>query len=204
MEKYVSLLIGENKKVNLISRKGEEKVWENHILHSLSLVLNSRIRGNDKWKGKKILDIGAGGGLPGIPTKILFPDSSLTLLDSIQKKVTCVQRIVDELRLKNINCVCGRAEEIGRKKEYANKYDIVVSRAAAPLVDLVEWSKMFLKNNGKLIALKGGNLEKEFIDCRMKFSYTIQEYYIDLVGLEYLREAEKKIVMVENHQGFIT
>jgi 16S rRNA (guanine527-N7)-methyltransferase len=201
-EKYAALLLEENKKVNLISRKDEGKIWENHILHSLSLVLDSRFLGNDNLNNMKILDIGTGGGVPGIPIKIMFPDCSITLLDSIQKKITCVQRIVAELKLKDIHCVCGRAEEIGKKKEYANKYDVVVSRAVAPLVDLVNWGKLLLKNGGKLFALKGGNLEEELKKCKTGFNLAPEVFDIDLEGLEYLKEAEKKIVVVENLQVF--
>ena len=197
MEKYVMLLLDKNKKVNLISRKDEEKIWEQHILHSLALVLDSRFRGNGNWSGKNILDIGTGGGLPGIPIKIMFSEVKIVLLDSIQKKIHCVSKIIDELGLNNTHVICGRAEEIGKEKEYSRTFDIVVTRAVAQLSDLIQWSKLFLKRGGKLFAMKGGNLEKELLECRMKFNYTIEEYYIDLKGLEYLKEAEKKIIVVE-------
>ncbi|MBS4027345.1 MAG: 16S rRNA (guanine(527)-N(7))-methyltransferase RsmG [Ignavibacteriales bacterium] len=205
LEKYVALLLEENQKVNLISRKDAKNVWEQHILHSLALVLDSsparsesgEFRGNDKWNGKRIIDIGTGGGLPGIPIKILLPDISLTLLDSIQKKIHCVQRIVNDLKLNNVNVICGRAEEIGKQKEFSRQYDIVVSRAVAPLVDLVNWSKLFLKKGGKIIALKGGNLDEEVNECRTRFNLVPQVFDIDLKGMEYLKEAEKKIVVVK-------
>ncbi|MBI3578659.1 MAG: 16S rRNA (guanine(527)-N(7))-methyltransferase RsmG [Ignavibacteriales bacterium] len=221
LEKFVGLLLEWNKKINLISRKDEENIWESHILHSAAILLKLSFPEN-----AKCLDIGTGGGLPGIPLKILAPNISITLLDSTQKKIHAVQDIVGALSLKDVNTVWGRAEEIGRQPEHRNQYDIVFARGVAELRDLVKWSKFFLgkaftaktppqagqarqeeKNLGSskikieppaLIALKGGDLESEIQAAQKSFkTLSIKAINLTLQGSNQFEEGEKKIVVVE-------
>jgi len=150
-----------NSKINVISRKDIDSLYEKHILHSLSIAAAFEFA-----DGSAIIDIGTGGGFPGIPLAIFFPEVKFHLVDSIAKKLKVVDAIAREISLSNITTQHIRAEEIKNRK-----FDFAVSRAVAPLKDLWTWSKPLLKNpkseirNQKfspgLICLKGGDLAQE-------------------------------------------
>lgn len=157
-----------NSKINVISRKDIEALYERHVLHSLSIAAVFDFR-----DGADIIDIGTGGGFPGIPLAIFFPEVDFHLVDSIAKKIKVVEAIAGELGLRNITTQHIRAEEVKGRK-----FDFVVSRAVAPLKDLWKWSKPILKNpkppipasksqisnaefSPGLICLKGGDLAQE-------------------------------------------
>jgi 16S rRNA (guanine527-N7)-methyltransferase len=157
-----------NQKINVISRKDMEQFYEHHVLHSLSIATQF-----DFPDGYEIMDLGAGGGFPGIPLAIFFPEVHFHLVDSINKKLKVASAVAEAIGLKNLTVQHSRAEDIRDKK-----FDIVISRAVAPLKDLWYWSKPLLKNrpidqpkklNG-LICLKGGDLAKEISEsgCRPK------------------------------------
>ena len=145
-----------NAQINVISRKAIDNLYEHHILHSLAIAKVLTFR-----RGTAILDVGTGGGFPGIPLAILFPECQFTLIDSIGKKIRVAYEIAQAIGLDNVTCIQERAEE------EKGKFDFVVSRAVMPLPDLV---KLVRKNvshtqrnampNG-LIVLKGGNLQAE-------------------------------------------
>ncbi|MCB9033040.1 MAG: 16S rRNA (guanine(527)-N(7))-methyltransferase RsmG [Chitinophagales bacterium] len=145
-----------NEQINVISRKDIEHLYTNHILHSLAIAKFIQFE-----NGSKVLDIGTGGGFPGIPLAILFPEVEFHLTDSIGKKIKVVQAIANEINLDNVIAVQSRSEE------YRHQFDFVVSRAVAPMTSLVTWSNgKFLKRqiNSKpngIIALKGGDLSEE-------------------------------------------
>ena len=179
-----------NEKINLISRKDIDNLYQHHILHSLSIALAVRFRA-----GANILDLGTGGGLPGIPLAILFPNVQFRLIDGTRKKIMVVNEIVQALALDNVQAQHIRAEEI--KKE---KFDFVVCRGVAKLDKLKMWSNKLLKTkeqhalpNG-LLALKGGNIKDE-IKLLQKGEY------VELFPLsDYFEEAfyaEKYIVYVQ-------
>ncbi len=171
LEEYVRLLLDWNKKVNLISRKDEENVWYSHIVHSLLPLTLVQIP-----PGLSLLDLGSGGGLPGIPMAIVRPDLRLTLLDSIRKKTTAVDDMVLKLGLPNVKVLTGRAEELQRQS--TERFDIVIARAVAPLVDLIKWSRPLVRRpvaSGTpelplpaLLAMKGGDLAAELEQARIK------------------------------------
>lgn len=140
LSKYVQLLLDWNRKINLISRRDQENVWFAQMLHSVSPWFFVDIA-----PGLRVLDLGTGGGLPGIPLAILRPDLRLTLLDSIRKKMDAVRQMVDALGLPNVEPVVGRAEEVGGQDGYRHSYDVVVARAVAKLSDLAKWSRPLLK-----------------------------------------------------------
>jgi 16S rRNA (guanine527-N7)-methyltransferase len=148
-----------NEKINVISRKDIDALYEKHVLHSLSIATIANFP-----TGMQVLDLGTGGGFPGIPLAIFFPDVHFHLADSIGKKIKVVEAVVSALNLKNVTFQHTRAEEIKNRK-----FDVVVSRAVAPLADLMRWSKPVLKkspqnNDGVpsgLICLKGGDLAQE-------------------------------------------
>jgi len=212
LERYVGLLLDWNGKINLISRRDQENVWFAHMLHSVSpwfLV--------DLAAGLRVLDLGTGGGLPGIPLAILRPDIKLTLLDSIRKKVDAVRQMASELRLANVDSVVGRAEEIGREARHLHSYDVVLARAVARLSDLTKWSRPFLKDGrgwGQtpsgdmrvgvagiridgpcLLTLKGGDLEGEVREAAVRGA-RVQVVPLVFPGSEQIGLEEKKLLIV--------
>ena len=157
-----------NEKINVISRKDMDNFYEHHVLHSLAIATQFEFT-----KGMQVMDLGCGGGFPGIPLAILFPDTHFHLVDSINKKLKVVAEIAAAIDLPNVTTQHTRAEDIKNRK-----FDTVVSRAVAPLKDLWHWSKPLLQKNKNtaygvntpngLICLKGGDLAKEIFesDCK--------------------------------------
>ena len=157
-----------NKQINVISRKDMDAFYERHVLHSLSIA--KIISFNNKTS---ILDIGTGGGFPGIPLSILFPETKFTLVDSIGKKIKVVQAVADELQLKNVSAIKERGENIN------GEFDFIISRAVSRLNKFIPWTMGKIKeknenslNNG-IIYLKGGDIKEEIIEAQLKKNPTI-------------------------------
>ena len=152
LEEYYRILVEENKKYNLTAITEESQVYLKHFYDSLCIV---KIINLDN---QYLLDIGTGAGFPGMVLKIVFPNLKVDLLDSTNKKCQFLQMIINKLELKDINVINARAEEYA--KENREKYDIVTSRAVAPLKHLLEYSIPTLKVNGNFISLKS-NIDEE-------------------------------------------
>ena len=147
-----------NAKINVISRKDIDQLYEHHVLHALAIAKIVTFK-----PGAQVLDIGTGGGFPGIPLAILFPETNFTLLDGTRKKITVVQEVASAIGLANVRPLHQRVEEYKQ-----GKFDFAVSRAVAPLENLVVWSFRLIKQKDQqhllpngLIALKGGDLKTE-------------------------------------------
>jgi 16S rRNA (guanine527-N7)-methyltransferase len=156
-----------NAKINVISRKDIDALYEKHILHSLAIAV---IFDFSQAEGLQILDIGTGGGFPGIPLAIMFPNVNFLLADSIAKKLKVVDAVGEGIGLNNVKTIHTRVEEI-----HERKFDFIVSRAVAPLKDLWKWGKPMLRSDRKLeefkngmIFLKGGDLAGEISESRLR------------------------------------
>ena len=152
LNKYYNILVDENKKYNLTTITEEEDVYLKHFYDSLTII--KIIDLNNQY----LLDIGSGAGFPGLVLKIVFPNLKIDLLDSTTKRCLFLEKVINELNLKDINVINARAEEYA--KENREKYDIVTSRAVAPLKHLLEYSIPVLKINGSFISLKS-NINEE-------------------------------------------
>ncbi len=154
-----------NSKINVISRKDLDNFYLHHVLHSLTIAARFDLK-----PGTEVVDLGCGGGFPGIPMAIFFPEVQFHLVDSINKKLTVVNEIAAAIGLKNITTEHSRVEAIKNRK-----FDCVISRAVAPLKDLWFWSKPILRKNKKeenvpngLVCLKGGDLTQEIFESSCK------------------------------------
>ena len=152
LDEYYHILVEENKKYNLTAITEEEQVYLKHFYDSLSIIKIVDL------KNQYLLDIGTGAGFPGLVLKIVFPELKIDLLDSTNKRCQFLQMVIDKLQLKNINVINARAEEYAKNNR--EKYDIVTSRAVAPLKHLLEYSIPTLKVNGQFISLKS-NIDEE-------------------------------------------
>jgi 16S rRNA (guanine527-N7)-methyltransferase len=175
-----------NAKINVISRKNMDEFYCNHVLHSLSIAQLYPLTSDDV-----VLDIGTGGGFPGIPLAILFPETRFTLVDSIRKKTTVVSGVAEALGLKNITVVNDRFENI------TDKHNVIVSRAVAPALKLVKLTKTALAKGGMHILLKGGDLEEEMKN--LTFVYKKAKFISTALSTVYSEDffETKKIIKVD-------
>lgn len=163
LAQYAALLLEWNQKINLVSRQDTEHIFLHHILHSLAIV---------KWirfnSGTQILDLGTGGGLPGIPLAIVFPEAEFHLVDARNKKIIAVNAMIEALGLKNVTAIHGRAEELNRQ------FDFVVTRAVTGISMVIKWTGKLIHQKHKnvypngLIIFKGGNIEAELKELPRK------------------------------------
>jgi 16S rRNA (guanine527-N7)-methyltransferase len=179
-KEFNDLLIGWNKKINLVSRK---KTDVSDLIGDSKLFFEAI----DFTQGINILDLGTGGGFPGIVIAIHYPEANLTLVDSIQKKINVVTDLVKKMDLKNVTPICSRVEELSKNPAHKNKYDYVVARSVAVLQDLAKWSRDLLNEQGKLITVKGGDIKGELRKTKN----------LDFVkNVQVIDRDEKKIVTV--------
>ncbi len=156
-----------NDKVNLISRKDFENFYLHHIIHSLSITKFELIKDENS-----IIDLGTGGGLPGIPLAIYYNRKNFLLVDSIRKKISAVDKIINKINAKNISTLNNRAENLDIKA------DIIICRSVSSVDNLIQWTKGLLNDEGRLILLKGGNVNKELKNISSRFTiYNLDDIY---------------------------
>ena len=161
-----------NSKINIISRKDIDELYTRHVLHSLAIAKIQKFE-----KGAKILDVGTGGGFPGIPLAILFPEANFYLIDIIAKKIKVVNEVAQAIGLKNLKAEQKRAELV------ADKFDFIVSRAVTNMPDFVSWVKGKIKKENKhtlkngILYLKGGDLTEELKLFPTAVEHNISDYF---------------------------
>ncbi len=154
---YLARLLEINEKFNLTAIREPNAAWRRHIIDSLTLVPGMM----ENPLGSRVVDIGSGGGLPGIPLAIAFPQFKFTLVEATGKKARFLQETAEALGLTNVTVANERAEIVGQDKTHRGQYDIAVCRAIGPMVELLEYSMPLLKIGGLLLAMKGPKAEEE-------------------------------------------
>ncbi|MEM9361004.1 MAG: 16S rRNA (guanine(527)-N(7))-methyltransferase RsmG [Bacteroidota bacterium] len=163
-----------NAKINVVSRKDIDELYLRHVLHSLGIAKVQMFN-----EGAEILDVGTGGGFPGIPLAILFPETQFTLVDAIGKKIKVVQEVMDGLELENVRAVHSRVEDL------EGEYDFIVSRAVAAMPTFVRWTKGKIKKNSTherrngILYLKGGDLTEELKEYSTAQTFDLNEFFAD-------------------------
>jgi len=191
-EKYKELLKEWNQKINITAIKDDEEIYIKHFLDSV-IILDKNV----EHEKKSIIDIGTGGGFPGLPLKIANNNYSVTLLDSLRKRIDFLSIVIKELGLEDVYLIHGRAEDYGQNKDYREQFDICVSRAVAPLNVLSELCLPFVKVGGYFAAYKSENISEEILNSEnavIKLGGKIKDIKeISIPGSEIVR----KIIIIE-------
>ena len=156
---YYNMLIEWNSFMNLTAITDFDEVLKKHFTDSVSLIRAIPDLGEKRFK---VIDVGTGAGFPGIPLKIVFPNISVVLLDSLNKRVNFLNEVISKLQLTDITAMHGRAEDFAQNKEYRESFDLCVSRAVANLAPLSEYCLPFVKKNGRFISYKSEKVSEEF------------------------------------------
>lgn len=190
LEEYYGLLVEWNKKINLTTIIEKEDVFWKHFLDSSLAMLS------DLWiqkKSAKVLDVGTGAGFPGMVLAIFNPEKQFVLLDSLKKRVDFLLLVMDQLQLSNVKVFHGRAENYGRRTDFRNQFDFVVSRAVAELPVLMEYCIPFVCVDGYFISYKGKRQEEELRQSVHAFTELSAEF--DHMEEYLLRENEKRVLL---------
>lgn len=191
---FASLVAHKNEKVNLISRKDILRIIENHVF--ISAFISEFI----PQRATKFLDIGTGGGFPGIPLAIARPNLKGVLVDSTSKKIDAVHEFTSKLKLNNVIAENYRVESEEFKQKYANTFDLIISRATVPLIILLRYSLPLIKEKAYIAAIKGGDLMDEFRTAELKYKSHIKKSTIFELSYKpnnIRNEKGKKLVLVE-------
>lgn len=191
---YAQLVAEKNKTVNLISRKDVDSIIENHIF------ISAYITKFLPEKVMKFLDIGTGGGFPGIPLAILRPELRGVLVDSTGKKIDAVKWFIDKLKLNNVVAENSRVESPEFIEKHKGTFDLIVSRAVVPLIILFRYSLPLVKEKAFIVAIKGGDLEEEFKKAELKYKSVIKKstvYELAYKPTNLRNKKGKKLVVIE-------
>ena len=194
--KYMLLLKEWNKKINLTAITEDYDIVKKHFIDSLSIIKSNVIK-----KGSYIIDVGTGAGFPGIPIKIVIPEVKVVLLDSLNKRIKFLNTVIDELMLKDIVSIHGRAEEMSKSSLYREAFDIATARAVANMNLLSEYCLPYVKKGGYFIAMKGPSGYKEVVEASKAITVlggTIKEIIETKIVDE---EIKHNIIVIEKTQS---
>jgi 16S rRNA (guanine527-N7)-methyltransferase len=191
---FAELVTKKNEKMNLISKRDVNSIIEKHVF--LSAYITKYI----PEKSTRFLDIGTGGGFPGIPLAIMRPDLRGVLVDSTSKKISAVQEFIDKLKLSNVIAENDRVESERFKENYSNTFDLIVSRSSVPLIILFRYALPLIKEKAFLLAMKGGDLTLEFKKAETKYKSYIKKstiYELAYKPTNIRNQKGKKLVLLE-------
>ena len=191
---FAHLVADKNTKVNLISRRDIDSIIEKHVF--LSAFITKYI----PEKATNFLDIGTGGGFPGIPLAIMRPDLNGVLVDSTKKKLLAVQQFIDQLKLSNVVAENTRVESEEFISKYTDSFDLITSRSTVPLIILLRYALPLIKDKAYLMAMKGGDLNEEFKKAEMKYKAYIRKstvYELAYKPNNVRNKKGKKLVLLE-------
>ena len=154
---YLDLLLDANTRVNLTAIKDRDEAWRRHIIDSLTLLPGFE----PLAAGAKVIDVGSGGGLPGVPLAIALPEVQFTLLEATGKKARFLDDTARGLNLTNVRVINDRAESVGQNRTHREQYDVAVCRAIGPMRELLEYTLPLVKLGGRVLAMKGPKVEQE-------------------------------------------
>ena len=154
--RYKDLIKEWNEKINLTAIKEDEEIVKKHFIDSMKVFEFDKLK-----NAKSVIDIGTGGGFPGIPMKIVKPEINIVLLDSLNKRIKFLNEVITDLKLENIKAIHGRAEDFAQQAQYREKFDVAISRAVANLTVLSEFCIPYVKVGGYFVAMKGPAVEEE-------------------------------------------
>ena len=193
-ETYKKLLLEWNEKINLTAIVDEKEVYVKHFVDSATCIATGLIPAN-----ARVIDVGTGAGFPGLPIKILRQDITITLLDSLNKRINYLGEVVSTLKLRNVSLLHSRAEDAGTNKEHRELYDVALSRAVAPLNSLSEYCLPFIKEGGYFLCQKGPSYREELKEAENAISLLggkvekIHEYQLPETDIKHYVIAIKKI-----------
>jgi 16S rRNA (guanine527-N7)-methyltransferase len=178
LKKYRELLVEWNKVMNLTGIEDEREVYIKHFLDSISAVKNGYIK-----DGMSLIDVGTGAGFPGMPLKICLKNLEVTLLDSLNKRITFLQEVAKNVGINDIKYIHGRAEDFGKDDQYREQYDIATARAVAGLPVLMEFCVPFVKVGGYFVCLKGPNANLELEESKAAMQ-TLGVEFIEKINVD--------------------
>ena len=187
-DEYYNILIEKNKVMNLTAITEYEEVIDKHFVDSISI--NKFEKFNDL---NSVIDVGTGAGFHGIPLKIAFPDKRILLMDSLNKRINFLNEVIDKLDLKNIETIHSRAEDLAKKAEHREKYDLCVSRAVANLTTLSEYCLPFVNKGGYFVSYKSEKLDEEMKEA---------EFAINLLGGKKCKQINFILPETDNIRNF--
>lgn len=190
-ESYYKLLVSWNERMNLTAITEKQEVYLKHFYDSISVAFYHNFN-----ESLNIVDVGAGAGFPSIPLKICFPNLKISIVDSLNKRITFLNALAEELDLGNVSFYHDRAELFGRNKDHREKYDIVLARAVARLPVLAELCIPLVRKNGFFIAMKGAGAKEEILDGKKAISLLGGEHVEDHSFKLPTEESERSIIII--------
>lgn len=195
IERFANEIVYWNQKVNLISRRDEENLFVRHIFHSLLPLKYIELP-----QKARCLDVGTGGGFPGIPIGIARPDLRILLIDSILKKINITEMLAKHTGLRFIETKRARCEDLEKLPKYNQHFDFVFSRAVSTTNNLITWTKNIIQPNAKIILLKGGDLTTEINDCKALYpNYSYNVIDLKVIGNDWFQTENKKLLVCQRN-----